>query len=153
MTAAQTKTEAALQHARETAGTRWKSPEEAFAAGLALRQSMFGDGGAEDQILATDDFMFPMQDYVTRYCFGETWTREVLAPNIRSMLTLGMLVAYGRPNEIRVHVKGAISNGVTREEIQEVLLHAMIYCGVPRAVEGFRIASEVLAEIDQNATS
>jgi 4-carboxymuconolactone decarboxylase len=149
MTAAQptnpSKTAAAISHARELAGGRWKSPEEAFAAGLALRQTMFGDGGAEDQIISTDDFMFPMQDYVTRYCFGETWTREVLPPNIRSMLTLAMLVAYGRPNEIRVHVQGAISNGVTKEELQEVMLHAMIYCGVPRAVEGFRIAGEVLA--------
>jgi 4-carboxymuconolactone decarboxylase len=139
------KNDAALTHAQTLAGTRWKSPEEAFAAGLALRQSMFGDGGAADQILATDDFMFPMQDYVTRYCFGETWTREALAPNIRSMLTLAMLVAYGRPNELRVHVQGAINNGVTKEELQEVMLHSMIYCGVPRAVEGFRIAAEVLA--------
>jgi 4-carboxymuconolactone decarboxylase len=139
------KTDAAISHARELAGGQWKSPEEAFAAGLALRQTMFGDGGAADQILATDDFMFPMQDYVTRYCFGETWTREALAPNIRSMLTLAMLVAYGRPNELRVHVQGALANGVTKQELQEVMLHSMIYCGVPRAVEGFRIAAEVLA--------
>jgi 4-carboxymuconolactone decarboxylase len=142
------KTDLAIDHARIKAGIHWQSPEDAFAAGLALRNKMFGDGGAEDQILAADDFMFPMQDYVTRYCFGETWTRETLAPSIRSMLTLGMLVAYGRPNEIKVHVRGAIANGVSREEIQEVLLHAMIYCGVPKAVEGFRCAAEVLAEMD-----
>jgi 4-carboxymuconolactone decarboxylase len=148
MTGDSPKTEAAIDHARALAGGGWKSAEEAFAAGLAMRRAMFGDGGADDQILASDDFMFPMQDYVTRYCFGETWTRPGLAPSIRSMLTLGMLVAYGRPNEIKVHVRGALANGVTREEISEVMLHAMIYCGVPRAVEGFRCAAEVLAEID-----
>jgi 4-carboxymuconolactone decarboxylase len=147
------KTKAALDHARTRAADTWKSPVEAFAAGLALRHSMWGDGGAEDQVLATDDFMFPMQDYVTRYCFGETWTRPTIAPNIRSMLTLGMLVAQGRPNEIKVHVRGAIANGVSRDEIRDVMLHAMIYCGVPRAVEGFRCAAEVLAEIDAAAAN
>jgi 4-carboxymuconolactone decarboxylase len=143
MTGEPSKTAAAIDHARELAGGGWTSAEEAFSAGLAVRQRMFGDGGAEDQILGADDFMFPMQDYVTRYCFGETWTRPALSPAVRSMLTLGMLVAYGRPNEIKVHVRGALANGV--------MLHAMIYCGVPRAVEGFRCAADVLAEIDAAA--
>jgi 4-carboxymuconolactone decarboxylase len=148
MTQEAAKTQAAIDHARTLAGERWSSPQEAFAAGLAMRRAMFGDGGADDQILAADDFMFPMQDFVTRYCFGETWTRPTIPPRVRSMLTLGMLVAYGRPNEIKVHVRGALANGVTRQEISEVMLHAMIYCGVPRAVEGFRCAAETLAEID-----
>lgn len=140
-----TKDQRAADHARDLAGDTWIEPDEAFRRGLAMRQAMFGDGGASDQILASDDFMWPMQDYVTRYCFGETWTRPTLSPGIRSMLTMAMLVAYGRPNELRVHVQGALANGVTPEEIQEVMLHAMIYCGVPRAVEGFRIAAEVVA--------
>jgi 4-carboxymuconolactone decarboxylase len=146
------KTDAAMEHARTMAGSRWKTPEEAFAAGLAMRRSMWGEVG-EDQVLATDDFMFPMQDYVTRYCFGETWTRETIEPKVRSMMTLAMLVAQGRPNEIKVHVHGAIANGVSRDELRDVMLHAMIYCGVPRAVEGFRCAAEVLAEIDAKAAS
>lgn len=133
--------------ARAKAGSRWPSAEQAFEAGLEMRRTMFGPGGADDQIEAATDFMWPMQDYVTRYCFGETWTREALAPSVRSMLTLGMLVAYGRGQEIKIHVKGAIANGVTPEEIQEVMLHAMVYCGVPRAVEGFRVAAETLREL------
>jgi 4-carboxymuconolactone decarboxylase len=145
-----TKTASALDHAQSLAAGNWRSPEAAFAAGLAMRHTMFGDSGAEDQILAADDFMFPLQDYVTRYCFGETWTRPAVPPNIRSMLTLAMLVAQGRPNEIKVHVRGAVANGVSRSEIQEVMLHAMIYCGVPKAVEGFRCAAEVLAELDSD---
>jgi 4-carboxymuconolactone decarboxylase len=118
-----------------------------FSAGLAVRREMFGADGAERQIEAASDFIWPMQDYVTRHCFGETWTRPLLSRKIRSMLTLGMLVAQGRPHELKVHVRGAIKNGVSKEEISEVLLHAMIYCGVPKAVEGFRSAQEVLREI------
>ena len=133
--------------AREHAGDRWPSAEEAFAAGLSMRRAMFGQGGADDQIVAADDFTWPMQDFVTRYCFGETWTRSELPPSTRSLLTLAMLVAYGRPNELRVHVQGAIANGVTPDEIREVMLHAMIYCGVPRAVEGFRVAADTLREM------
>lgn len=136
-----------ISAARGHAGDRWPTAEEAFAAGLDLRRSMFGPGGADDQIVAADDFTWPMQDFVTRYCFGETWTRSELPPSTRSLLTLAMLVAYGRPNELRVHVQGAVANGVTPEEIREVMLHAMIYCGVPRAVEGFRVAADTLREM------
>jgi 4-carboxymuconolactone decarboxylase len=118
-----------------------------FAAGLKVRRDMWGEDGAERQIEAASDFLWPMQDYVTRHCFGETWTRSLLPRKVRSMLTLGMLVAQGRPHELKVHVRGAIANGVSKEEISEVLLHAMIYCGVPKAVEGFRSAQEVLREI------
>lgn len=130
--------------ARGKAGSRWPAADEAFEAGLAMRRAMWGAAGADDQIVAADEFMWPMQDFITRYCFGETWTRSELSPAIRSMLTLSMLVAYGRPHEIRVHVEGAIANGVTPEQIREVMLQAMIYCGVPRAVEGFRIAADTL---------
>lgn len=133
--------------ARGKAADRWPDAETAFEAGLAMRRSMFGAGGADDQIVAADDFSWPMQDFVTRYCFGETWTRFELTPDVRSMLTLAMLVAYGRPNELRVHVQGAIANGVTPDQIREVMLHSMIYCGVPRAVEGFRVAADTLREM------
>jgi 4-carboxymuconolactone decarboxylase len=141
------RSESTVKKAAAQAGTAWKDPDEAFAAGLAMRRAMFGAGGADDQINGASDFMFPMQDYVTRWCFGETWTRPVLPPSTRSMLTLAMLVAYGRPQEIKVHVEGAVANGVTAAEIGEVMLHAMIYCGVPRAVEGFRVAEATLREL------
>jgi 4-carboxymuconolactone decarboxylase len=138
-----------IRAARERAGDRWPDAEQAFTAGLDMRRAMFGPGGADDQIVAADDFTWPMQDFVTRYCFGETWTRSELPPSTRSLLTLAMLVAYGRPNELRVHVQGAVANGVTPEEIREVMLQAMIYCGVPRAVEGFRVAADTLREMGE----
>jgi 4-carboxymuconolactone decarboxylase len=108
---------------------------------------MWGHAGAEGQIDAASDFIWPMQDYVTRHCFGETWTRPRLPRRIRSMITLGILVSQGRPHELKVHVRGALANGVTKEELQEVLLHAMVYSGIPRGVEGFRSAEEVLKEL------
>ena len=84
---------------------------------------------------------------MTRYCFGSVWGREQLPRGVRSMLTVAMLVALGRAPEIRVHVKGAINNGVTKDELREVLMYAAVYCGIPAAVDGFRNASAVLAEM------
>jgi 4-carboxymuconolactone decarboxylase len=107
---------------------------------------MWGPGGGEDQINAASDFVWPMQEVVTRYCFGETWTRDALPRKARSMITLAILVAQGRPHELKVHVHGALANGCSKEEIGEVLRHAMVYCGIPRGVEAFRCASEVLKE-------
>jgi 4-carboxymuconolactone decarboxylase len=124
-----------------------ESADPVFAAGLAVRQAMWGADGAENQINAASDFIWPMQDVVTRYCFGQTWSRDKLPRKVRSMITLGILVAQGRPNELKVHVRGAIANGVTKEEIQEVLLHAMVYSGIPRGVEGFRSAAETLKDM------
>ena len=121
--------------------------EEAFEAGLEVRRDMFGAAGAEDQIAAATDFTGPMQDLVTRYCFGEIWQRQHIDRKTRSMMTLAMLVALARPNELRTHVRGAIANGATPAEIREVLLHAMIYAGVPAAVDSFRNAAEVLKEM------
>jgi 4-carboxymuconolactone decarboxylase len=125
----------------------WKKAEKAWDDGLAVRRAMFGSGGAENQIADTSDFMWPMQDYVTRKCFGETWTRPVLNRKTRSLITLAMLVAMARPHEIAVHVRGAIANGVSKEELSELMLHSIIYCGVPKAVEGFRTAQGVLKDM------
>jgi 4-carboxymuconolactone decarboxylase len=124
-----------------------ESADPVFAGGLAVRRDMWGHEGAEGQIDAASDFLWPMQDVVTRYCFGQTWTRKGLSRKARSMITLGILVAQGRPHELKVHVRGAIANGVTPEEIKEVLLHAMVYSGIPRGVEGFRSAEEVLKDM------
>ncbi len=122
--------------------------EETFKAGLAIRRKMFGAAGAEQAIEAATEFNAPLQDLVTRYCFGEVWERKALDHKTRSLLTLAILGALVRPNQIRVHVRGAFANGASKEEIREVLLHVMIYAGVPAAVESFAAASEVLKEVN-----
>jgi 4-carboxymuconolactone decarboxylase len=122
----------------------------AFDRGLALRRQMFGPEGAELQIEGATDFTQPLQEMVTRSCFGELWHRPHLDLKIRSMLTLAMLAVLDRPNQIKTHVKGAIANGVSREEIREILLHAATYGGLPAAVDGFAAAGEALAEVDRS---
>jgi 4-carboxymuconolactone decarboxylase len=119
-----------------------------FDRGLALRRRMFGPGGAEEQIEAATDFTGPLQEMVTRACFGELWHRPHLDHKQRSMLTVGMLAALGRPNQVKVHVRGALANGVSREEIREILMHAVTYAGLPAAVDSFAAAAEALAEAD-----
>ncbi|MGD9920492.1 MAG: carboxymuconolactone decarboxylase family protein [Pseudorhodoplanes sp.] len=127
--------------------TRKESAHPDFARGMEVRRAMWGADGADKQIDAAGDFIWPLQEVVTKYCFGQTWTRPKLSRKIRSMITLAMLVAMARPNELKVHVQGAIANGVTKDEIQEILLHAMVYAGVPRGVEGFRATEEKLKEL------
>lgn len=119
-----------------------------FDRGLALRRRMFGPGGAEKQIEAATDFTRPLQELVTRACFGELWHRPHLDLRMRSMLTVAMLAALGRANQVKLHVRGAIANGVTAEEIREILLHAAAYGGLPAAVDSFAAAGEALAEAD-----
>ena len=118
-----------------------------FAGGMKVRRAMWGPQGAEGQINAAGDFIWPMQEVVTKYCFGQTWTRPKLSRKIRSMITLAMLVAMARPHELAVHVRGAIANGVTKDELQEILLHAMVYSGIPRGVEAFRTAEATLKDM------
>jgi 4-carboxymuconolactone decarboxylase len=120
--------------------------QQTFDTGLAIRRDMFGRAGAEDRVAAATDFTRPLEDLVTRYCFGEIWSRPEIDRKTRSMLTLAVLTALGKPNQLKVHVQGALSNGVSRQEIREVLLHTMIYAGVPAGVDAFRVASEVLGE-------
>ncbi|MQA07789.1 MAG: 4-carboxymuconolactone decarboxylase [Pseudonocardiaceae bacterium] len=108
---------------------------------------MFGPAGAQEQTDNTDDFNDKLQEMVTRYCFGDMWSREGLTRRERSMLTLAMLVALGRSHEVKIHVRGAIANGVSKDEIREILLHSIIYCGIPAAVDGFNSAREVLTEL------
>lgn len=124
--------------------TKKESAHPDFARGVEVRRAMWGFDGADGQINTAGDFIWPLQEVVTKYCFGQTWTRPRLSRKVRSMITLAMLVAMARPNELKVHVEGAIANGVSKEEIQEILLHAMVYAGVPRGVEGFRAAEEKL---------
>lgn len=120
--------------------------DELYNKGLEQRRRMFGRGGAEDQVEHTTDINDKLQDFVTRICFGDVWQREGLSVADRSKITIAMLLATGRPHETRVHIRGGIENGLSVEEIREIVLHSMLYCGIPAAVEGIRALEEILAE-------
>ncbi|MCR6645383.1 MAG: carboxymuconolactone decarboxylase family protein [Terricaulis sp.] len=120
---------------------------DALAKGIAMREQIFGAAGMKS-FHEADDFQQPLQDVVTRICFGEVWSRPTLSLKMRSMLTIAILAGQSRPNQLRNHVRGAISNGVTKEEIREVLLHAMIYVGVPAGTDSWAQATAALKEID-----
>jgi 4-carboxymuconolactone decarboxylase len=121
--------------------------DELYETGIAIREAMWGPEGAQLKVDRATDFQREFEELVTRYCFGATWGRPLLDRHTRSLLTLSMLIAQGRAHEIRVHVQGAIANGVSKDEIREVLLHSAVYCGIPAAVEGFRNAQEVLDQL------
>lgn len=123
--------------------------KELFEAGLAVRKAVLGAEFVENAINSADDFNRPLQELVTEYCWGACWTREGLSRKTRSMLNLAMLTALNRPHELKLHVKGALRNGVTKEEIREVLLQTAIYCGVPAAVDAFRTAREAIHEMEK----
>ncbi|HEY7759387.1 MAG TPA: 4-carboxymuconolactone decarboxylase [Burkholderiales bacterium] len=119
-----------------------------FEKGLKVRREVLGAEYVDRAIQTADDFNRPMQELVTRYCWGEIWNRPGLDRKTRSMLNLAMLTALNRPHEVKMHVRGALNNGLTRAQISEVFLHAAIYCGVPAAIDSFRTAKEVFAELD-----
>ncbi|MFJ4141487.1 carboxymuconolactone decarboxylase family protein [Pseudomonas sp. NPDC089734] len=115
-----------------------------FKKGLEVRREVLGASYVDKSVDEVEDFMIPMQKITTEWCWGEVWTRPGLERKTRSMLNLAMLTALNRPNEVRLHVLGALNNGVTPAEIQEILLQACIYCGVPAALDSFKIANEVV---------
>ncbi len=121
---------------------------ERYSSGMKVRRAVLGDAYVEKAQAAKTPFSDPFQDLITRYAWGEIWTRPGLPRNTRSLLTLAMMIALNRGDEFRMHVRAAANNNVTREEIQEVLLQAAIYCGVPAANAAFHIAQEVFAEMD-----
>ncbi|WKA50517.1 4-carboxymuconolactone decarboxylase [Planococcus liqunii] len=123
--------------------------KEKFEQGLEIRKSVLGAEYVEKSIQNATDFNMPMQELVTEYCWGEVWSRPGLSRKTRSIINLAMITALNRPHELKLHVRGAINNGLTREEIQEVFLQTAIYCGVPAAIDSFRTAKEVLDEMDQ----
>ena len=123
------------------------SSDDADQKGRELREAIFGAEGMKSLINA-DDFQAPLQDAVTRICFGEVWSRPQLPLKIRSMLTIAILAGMSRPDQLRNHVKGAIKNGVTKEEIREILLHATLYYGLPAASDSWRHVTTALKEID-----
>ncbi len=119
-----------------------------YEEGLAVRKAVLGAEHVEKSLRAADEFTRPMQELVTEYCWGEIWTRPGLDRRTRSFLNLAMLTALNRPHEIKLHVRGALNNGLTRDELMEVFLQSAIYCGVPAALDAMRVAKEVFAEMD-----
>jgi 4-carboxymuconolactone decarboxylase len=120
-----------------------------FDDGLAVRKAVLGAEFVDKAIASADEFNRPLQELVTEYCWGANRTREGLSRRVRSMLNLAMLTALNRPHELKMHVQGALRNGVTREEIREVLLQATIYAGVPAGVDAFRVAREAMADFKE----
>jgi 4-carboxymuconolactone decarboxylase len=122
-----------------------------FEQGLKVRSEVLGTDYVARSLDGADEFNRPLQQLITEYCWGEVWSRPGLSRQTRSLINIAMLSALNRPNELRIHLRGALNNGCTPAEIQEVLLQAAIYCGAPAGVEGFRIASEVLRERNPEA--
>jgi len=120
--------------------------QKTFERGREIRSSVLGKDFVDNAFKTADDFNRPLQEIVTEYCWGAIWGREELPKKTRSMLNLAMISALNRPHELKAHIKGALVNGVTRVEIREILLQVAIYCGVPAAVDSFRIAREAFAE-------
>ena len=121
--------------------------KDVFDKGFEIRKSVLGAEFVEKSFASADDFNRPMQELVTEYCWGAVWGRDTLDKKTRSMLNLAMLSALNRPHELKMHVKGALTNGVTKDEIREVLLQVAIYAGVPAGVDSFRIAREAFEEV------
>ena len=126
---------------------------ESYDRGLGIRKEVLGAEHVEKSLSKVTEFSRPIQELVTEYCWGEVWSRDGIDRKTRSLVNLAMLTALGRNHELAVHVKGAITNGVTVSEIQEVLLQTAIYVGVPASLESFRVAEKTLVElgIDVNA--
>ena len=122
---------------------------ETYDKGLAIRSAVLGEAYVNKALADADDFTKPLQDLVTEYCWGAVWGREELPRKTRSMLNLAMISVLNRPHELRTHIKAALTNGVTRDEIREVFLQVAVYAGVPAAVDSFRIAGEAFAELDR----
>jgi 4-carboxymuconolactone decarboxylase len=123
--------------------------KQTFERGLEIRKSVLGKEFVENAIRTADDFSRPLQELVTEYCWGAVWGREGLDKRTRSLLNLAMISCLNRPHELRLHIAGALRNGVTRDEIREVFLQVAIYAGVPAGVDSFRAAKEVFEKLDQ----
>ena len=121
---------------------------EKFEKGLALRKQVLGADYVEKSMASADSFSMPMQELSTEYCWGHVWTRPGLELRERSLINIAMISALNRPHELKLHVKAALNNGLTRDQIREVILQVAVYCGVPAGIDSTRIAREAFAEID-----
>lgn len=125
---------------------------ERYEGGLKVRRAVLGDAHVERSLTKRNDFTTEFQDFITRYAWGEIWTRPGLPRHTRSLLTIGLMVALNRTDEFKLHVRAAFNNGVTRDEIKEVLMHCAIYAGVPAANSAFHMAEEVFAQMQSQGT-
>ena len=125
--------------------------KELWDKGLAVRKEVLGAEYVERNLASADDFNMPMQELVTQSCWGWLWARPQMSRKMRSLINLGILSALNRPHEFKAHMKGALTNGCSREEIREVLLQVAVYCGMPAGVEAFRLAREAM--IDASSTA
>ena len=121
---------------------------ERYEAGMKVRRAVLGDAHVDRSLTKRTEFNNEFQDLITRYAWGEIWTRPGLPRHTRSLLTVGLMVALNRSDEFKLHVRAAFNNGVTRDEIKEVILQCAIYAGVPAANSAFHMAEEVFAQID-----
>ncbi|HEY0844151.1 MAG TPA: carboxymuconolactone decarboxylase family protein [Noviherbaspirillum sp.] len=120
--------------------------DQQFEDGLRMRKQVMGEDFVEKAFANADEFTMPLQEFVTRNAWGTVWCRGGIDLKTRSLITISMLTALGRAHELKGHLRGALNNGATPEEIREVLLHAAVYCGAPLAVDAFRTAQEVMAD-------
>lgn len=124
--------------------------KDRFAQGLALRKEVLGDDYVEHSLAEADSFSLPMQQLSTEYCWGAIWSRPGLSRRDRSLLNLGIISALNRPQELKLHVKAAVRNGLSCDEISEALLQVAIYCGIPAGMDSTRIACVAFAEMNQD---
>ena len=120
-----------------------------YEAGLATRKKVLGEEHVNRSLKSADEFTGPLQDYLVEHAWGAVWTREGLTHKERSMINLAMLTALNRPHELKLHLKGAINNGLTKEQIREIFLQTAVYCGAPAAIDSFRTAQQVFDEIEK----
>jgi 4-carboxymuconolactone decarboxylase len=126
---------------------------ERHIAGMKVRRAVLGNAHVDRSVTNTSEFNAEFQDLITRYAWGEIWTRPGLPRHTRSLVTLALMIAVNRGDEFRMHVRAAFNNGVTRDEIKEVLLQCAIYCGVPASNAAFHMAQEVFAEMDKDTSA
>ena len=126
-----------------------KKNTDKFERGLQVRREVLGDEYVRKALDSATDYNWPMQEFVTEYCWDEVWNRPGLSRKDRSLLNLGMISALGRTNELKAHVRGAINNGWTKDELREVFLQVAVYCGVPAGIDSFRTAQDVIDDIEQ----
>jgi 4-carboxymuconolactone decarboxylase len=120
---------------------------ELYDRGMAVRRAVLGDAYVDRSLQSGTEFRMPMQELVTEFCWGAVWSRDGLDRKTRSLVNIGMLTALNRSTELAAHIRGAVNNGATREEIQEVLLQTAVYCGMPAGLESFRVAEKVFDDL------
>ncbi|MEQ1615763.1 MAG: carboxymuconolactone decarboxylase family protein [Hyphomicrobiaceae bacterium] len=129
------------------------SEKSLFDKGLKVRKEVLGEDYVNKSIAGADEFTRTMAEWSTAYCWGALWTRPGLDRRTRSIINLSMIAALNRPHELKLHVKAAIKNGLTKDEIKEIFLQVAVYCGVPAGIDSFRIAKDAFADLDEEAKS